>query len=544
MQMSETEELQHAVDRILRSTSPKKLIVAGPGAGKTFLFKKLLEKTAGGPDNRLALTFINELKDDLDRNLSHLAGVYTLHGYCHYLLRRNRVLRTGLTASFDYFPDIPTLIKRDWELANGNPPPQFVTLMRDLQIGVETDFYLSRSDYYDGIGYDDSVFRVHARLSENPDQLSEYEMILVDEFQDFNRLESSFIDLLSSKSPIVIAGDDDQALYSQLRSSNPDFIRALHSAGEFEVFQLPFCMRCPAAIVDAVNAVVTKAQRQGCLRSRIKKPFRHYSPLKGPDSKRYPFIQSVQCSAQSLKANYFGRYIADAIRNIPKEEINESHEKLFPTVLIIGSIQYLRQIKKHLEEVGFSVQEKEETVADLSREDGLKRLKMNPESNLGWRIVVETDRPEWERKIVRESVQTSKPLCQLLPANFRIQVLTEAAEMDVTLEAQNPKPALAEDKEKPVIKLTSFEGSKGLSAQHVFVVGVHKGELPRDDRNIKDLEICKFIVSLTRTRKQCHVITTFRWIGVSKRPSIFVDWLPTSVTRIVKITKETVAKLC
>ena len=50
------EELKEAVDRILQSTSKKKLIVAGPGAGKTFLFRKLLEETGGTADDRLVLT--------------------------------------------------------------------------------------------------------------------------------------------------------------------------------------------------------------------------------------------------------------------------------------------------------------------------------------------------------------------------------------------------------------------------------------------------------------------------------------------------------
>lgn len=543
MQMSETEELEQAVDRILRSTSPKKLIVAGPGAGKTFLFRKVLERTPGESKSRLVLTFINELKDDLERSLSDLASVYTLHGYCHYLLRWNPVLSVGLSDDFDYFPSIPTLIKRDWEIANGKQAPQFVGLMRDLQTGAETDFYLARSDYYDAIGYDDSVFRVHARLSEDPDQVSHYDLVLIDEFQDFNRLESSFINLLASESPILIAGDDDQALYSQLRSSNPDFIRALHADGEFEVFELPFCMRCPAAIVTAVNAIIAKAQGHGCLRTRIKKPFRHYSPVKGPDSKKYPFIQSVQCSVQSLKANYFGKYIAHAIKSIPKGETNESHDKLFPTVLVIGSIQYLRQIEEYLRAASFSVQKKVETVVDLSREDGLSRLKANPESTLGWRIVLETDQPDFGSKVIQKSVETRTHLHGMLPAAFKKKILAEVEKEKPAASETKAEPVPADDKDIPVIKLVSFEGSKGLSAQHVFVVGVHERELPKDVQHIKDLETCKFLVALTRTRKQCHILTAFRFSGVSKRPSIFVGWLPGSATRTVRVTKDAVAAL-
>ena len=76
-----------------------------------------------------------------------------------------------------------------------------------------------------------------------------YELVLIDEFQDFNRLEASVIDIFSEKNSIVVAGDDDQALYSQLRSASWDHIRERYESGHYEVFELPFCMRCPEVIV-------------------------------------------------------------------------------------------------------------------------------------------------------------------------------------------------------------------------------------------------------------------------------------------------------
>ena|SRR5450631_944501 len=101
-----TEELNRAVERILASRSAKRLVVAGPGAGKTYLFKEILKRTPGEEGDRIALTFINELKDDLEKNLSGLAHAYTLHGFCHFLLRRQPELRRGLSDAFEYFPGI------------------------------------------------------------------------------------------------------------------------------------------------------------------------------------------------------------------------------------------------------------------------------------------------------------------------------------------------------------------------------------------------------------------------------------------------------
>jgi superfamily I DNA/RNA helicase len=536
-ELDPSEALKQAVKKVLDSESSRRLVVAGPGAGKTFLFGQILEQTAGDEHSRIALTFINELKNDLEKSLSELAHVFTFHGYCYYLLRLQSEIRGNLSDSFEYFPSLADLIIRDWKLTQKKPVPKFIGMMRNLATGTETNFYTGRSDYYDAVSYDDSVYRTFEYLREDPDAINAYDLVLVDEYQDFNRLESSFIELLASKSSIVIAGDDDQALYSQLRSSSQKFIRNLCLGGTYEVFELPFCMRCPDAVIRAVNAIIGEVEKRGYLKNRIKKPFRYFPPVKGADSKKYPQIQVAECSVQMLKANYFGKYIAQEISKIPETEIMESHEKVFPTVLIIGSVQYLRQIQAHLEEQGYAVEVKSVSKTTLSREDGLKRLKANPESNLGWRIILEIDRPVCERSVVIESVKTGAPIHALLPDELKEKILGEATAFEVEQDAVSPEVPQP-DKTKPTVKLTSFEGSKGLSAQHVFVVGVHENELPRNANAIQDLEICKFLVALTRTRKQCHLLITYRFSGVAKRPSILLRWIPSAIKNVQRVNKE------
>jgi superfamily I DNA/RNA helicase len=89
----------------------------------------------------------------------------------------------------------------------------------------------------------------------------------------------------------------------------------------------------------------------------------------------------------------------------------------------------------------------------------------------------------------------------------------------------------------PPVRVTSFEGAKGLSAQHVFIAGLHDGELPHDPAGIKDLEICKFVVGLTRTRKKCTLIHTGRFAGDWKSPSSFISWIDDARLDFIKIDK-------
>ena len=140
-------ELKAATDAVVSSASQRRLVVAGPGTGKTFLFQELVKAACCDPQQVLVLTFINNLKADLEKALTTTANVRTLHGYCHSLLRINGDLRDGLSREFFYFPNVPSLIKRDWELMYGDEAPQFIGLCRRLERGDETDFYIRRSSY-------------------------------------------------------------------------------------------------------------------------------------------------------------------------------------------------------------------------------------------------------------------------------------------------------------------------------------------------------------------------------------------------------------
>ena len=535
--MDEAVELEEAISRILSSRNPKKLVVAGPGTGKTSLFKRILKEAHGGSGRFLVLTFINGLQQDLHADLGEWAEVFTLHSFCMSILRRHAELRGGLSAKFRCCPGLASLIKEDWECIRRSEPPKFVEQIRNRIAPNELGFYLERGTYYEAVDFDDSVFRVHERLMQGPPDPLRYDLVLIDEFQDFNRLEADFIRLLGETIPVVVAGDDDQALYSQLRGASWDSIRSLHRSGEFEPFELPYCMRCPRVVVEAVADVLLQASSMGKLRGRIEKAYRYYPPKKAAESARYPKIVLAETSAQSKTSNYMGRYIAQGIGKIGPVEIQEAEEGGYPSALVIASNPYRAQIAEALLEAGFRLEERREPPERLGREEGLAILKENPSSNLGWRILLHADLPDsWETWIA-QTAGGARRLVDLIPEDYRGRVQAEADRFVPSPPETKEGDGGEEGDGLPRVKVCTFEGAKGLSAQHVFIAGLSDGVLPRDPEKIQDLEICKLIVGLTRTRNQCTLLHTWRFAGQPKTPSAFLSWIHPSRIRSVKVNK-------
>ena len=97
---------QKYVEDIVNDSAKNKIVVAGPGTGKTFLFQKIL----AGKDNTLVLTFINALVEDLSKDLFGLTEIKTLHSFARQQLEQ--VKRQPI----QIYPVLSKVIKQDAEL--------------------------------------------------------------------------------------------------------------------------------------------------------------------------------------------------------------------------------------------------------------------------------------------------------------------------------------------------------------------------------------------------------------------------------------------
>ncbi|MCK9420536.1 MAG: ATP-dependent helicase [Nitrospirae bacterium] len=544
-------ERQQCLDDILKSSAPKKLIVAGAGTGKTFTFGQLLKKKVGG--NNLAMTFIRRLVGDMGAELCDCAEIKTFHAYCKKILHE----RNG---SVELIPYLTKIIEKDSEILEEGLN-NFDTKFRTLdEKSTEVDFYLRRGDYYEVVGFDDSVYRLYKLLQKNHAILPSFTQIVIDEFQDFNLLEVAFIEELRKKGPILIVGDDDQAVYDG-RSASPVHLRDLYKSGEFTVFELPFCSRCPEVIVNTTNAVIKRAHVLGHLQGRINKRYECYIEAKEKDSIKYPKVIVSRCSTSKV----IPKYIENEIAKIDADDIAESHKKgkEYPTVLIVGQRQYLREVEKKLRIKYPTLLYSPSIEVEYGLIEAYKQLLTNEKSNLGWRILMEIDLDRQEQKEILAASLKGSAMVDLLDPDY---IATHLKAIGIIREIKNKEPLSPAAKKtlrsvvgqnfdslinyfnkseeetlpevdiiKPSILLTSFVGCKGLSAGHVFIIGANNGSIPKNADCIEDLEISQFIVALTRARKQCHIVSN-QWLISPKdskgkwqqqyEKSYFVTWIP------------------
>jgi hypothetical protein len=546
---AKTERDAH-VQALLTSPSTKKIVVAGPGTGKTHLFKEVLH----GKQKTLTLTFVKSLVEDLSLELCGMSEVRTLHSYAPSTL--SRVNNTEIRI----FPKLSQVIREDAQiLLNEDIDFDHIFHNRNND-NHHVPFYKKRKDYYAHYGFSDIVFAVVKYWDKYQNRIPTYEQVVVDEFQDFNKLEMSLIDLLAQRSPVLLAGDDDQALYSDLKSARAEFIRQRYASRDYSSFSLPYCSRCTRVIVDAANDVIKAATQKGLLTGRISKPYRYFQdPDKDRESDANPKIMYVRL---------FARIIPWFIQKKITETAEELKKKF--SVLVISPTRIQSGlIVRTLRERGF---ENTESVVKADQAgptllDGLKLLLQDSKSNLGWRIAAKSilTGDDFRSLLAETHAADPKPLCDIISGPHkrevnqmltflrglrrgkrkgdnpellnrllnsvgtnRDQMATEFLCEEIGSEPMHSADAAVR---KLPIKATTIQSSKGLAEDYVFITHFDDRYFIKDKDKAKtsDHDICSFLVALTRARKRVYLISS----NPRSTPT-FLNWI--SPDRIEDLT--------
>ncbi len=272
------------------------LVLAGAGSGKTRVLVHriawLLSVEQASPFSIMAVTFTNKAAAEMRHRIEDLIGtsqggmwIGTFHSLAHRLLRAH-YLDAGLPQDFQIIDsdDQYRLIRRivkSMALDDKQWPPRqgmwYINGKKDEGLRpqhiqtygnpVETTWlkvyqaYQEACDRAGLVDFAELLLRAHELWLNKPQILEHYQHrftnILVDEFQDTNRIQYAWIRMLAGQTgKVMIVGDDDQSIYGWRGAQVENIQNFLNEFPGAETIRLEQNYRSTSNILKAANALI------------------------------------------------------------------------------------------------------------------------------------------------------------------------------------------------------------------------------------------------------------------------------------------------
>ena len=273
------------------------LILAGAGSGKTRVLTHrvayLIHEKNVNPYNIMAITFTNkaarEMRDRINRLIGHGAEavwVSTFHSACVRILRRY-IDRIGYNNNFTIYDsdDQKTAIKAACKklqvdtkfvkeraimsaisMAKNNmiTPEEYRNSADDIRTKIISkvyEEYQSRLKKNNALDFDDLLVKTIELFKSDKEVLMAYQdrlqYIMVDEYQDTNRVQFEFIKLLADKyKNICVVGDDDQSIYKFRGADISNILNFEQIFTGTKVIKLQQNYRSTKNVLEAANQVI------------------------------------------------------------------------------------------------------------------------------------------------------------------------------------------------------------------------------------------------------------------------------------------------
>ncbi|MBA4422745.1 MAG: ATP-dependent DNA helicase [Syntrophus sp. (in: bacteria)] len=284
------------------------LVIAGAGSGKTrtltYRVARLIE--SGVSSERILLaTFTNKAARSMLTRVENLIGRVigglwggTFH-HCAHLTLRMHAPRLDFTRNFSILDSedarqlINTCITEAGidSKADKFPRGDVIGDMISLAVNTETPFpdvvisrypffshraeeitavaarYRKRKKELDMMDFDDLLFNWRELLLKFSDVREAYAgrflQILVDEYQDTNRLQAEIIDLIASgHRNLMVVGDDSQSIYSFRGANYENIIRFPDRYPDCRIYKLETNYRSTPEILHLANLSITNNENQ------------------------------------------------------------------------------------------------------------------------------------------------------------------------------------------------------------------------------------------------------------------------------------------
>ena len=341
--------------RVVTAEGGPILVIAGAGSGKTrtltYRVARLIE-TGTPPERILLATFTNKAAREMLGRVELLTALDirrlwggTFHHIANRVLRRHGdrlgydrnytimdkedtksllnacLADAGIETRGGRFPKGDVLGEIIGFSANTLTPleevierkyPHFGALAEDIRCIARV--YVERKRTLNLMDFDDLLVNWLTLLRNEPDALREYSErflhVLVDEYQDTNRLQAAILDLLGSRHRnLMVVGDDHQSIYSFRGANFENILRFPERYPDAQLFKLETNYRSTPQILDLANRSIVRN------RDQFRKELR--AVRKGGFKPAYIPVRNV-----TLQAAFVGRRIMDLLmEGIPVREI-------------------------------------------------------------------------------------------------------------------------------------------------------------------------------------------------------------------------------
>ena len=279
------------------------LVIAGAGSGKTRTLTyrvAYLVENGVPPSNILLLTFTNKAaREMLDRvaNLlpNDISGLWggTFHSVGNRLLRRNPeaagfapgfsimdredqqdlldavIAKLGMDPKDKRFPKGEVLADvfsyaintgRSIEQVLVEKHPHFLEL--SAEIAEAQKKYEAKKKTANSLDFDDLLEKTLLMLQHNAELAAHYQrqfqFVLVDEYQDTNRIQADFIDILAkAHGNVMVVGDDAQSIYSWRGANFKNILDFPKRYPAAKVYKIETNYRSVPGILEVANAAIS-----------------------------------------------------------------------------------------------------------------------------------------------------------------------------------------------------------------------------------------------------------------------------------------------
>lgn len=347
-------ELNEAQLKAVLTTDGPLLIVAGAGTGKTrtlvYRVARLVEIGAK-PESVLLLTFTRRAATSMLSRAASLADARcqrvsggTFHSVGHSILRKYAEL-AGLQRNFTVLDqsdteDLIDLLRRQLRLTKERHFPRkrtiaaIYSMMVNKVVSLKQVLNQSYPQFVDErsgldqlyksfeefkrsrnmLTYDDLLVRFKEAL-ESSDQLrseisDQYRYIMVDEYQDTNKLQAQIVKLLTARHEnVAVVGDEFQSIYSFRGASHRNMLEFPRLFPAAQIIKLEENYRSTQPILNVANAIMDEVKES------YKK--RLFSRIEG---QQMPVVISAQ--DENEQSRYVAQSIADLRdKGVPLSEI-------------------------------------------------------------------------------------------------------------------------------------------------------------------------------------------------------------------------------